>query len=352
VPDDFQSGKTVSTDSINEHQADLASHLNGSVVESDLSMAAIGSDQLYSGALRSSAQQEVLDGTVVTKHIAYPETIHSPDWNDPINFHSDSTGIVGSVLAKQGFENAFHRQRWQNIEPYNSAGTIPTDGAPYFPAHIYSPKMYRLNPGKEGCSVFFYLNARLSTMYTRLNKKALVAGAANAGSRGWVAPVFFFKQNKDAPLLRFSPSTGLGGFACEFNGTAKANRRFNDVEHIYSVTETMYISRWSLENLAFYCGFSNPDMSVFNMGPDDPFDPYFAWALKGGRDSFDHRWAAGSPIDMDLMALPASDKNDNGQAFKVGNGNVGYMAFDYIPMDGNNPDYTEQAAWIFEEWGT
>lgn len=340
---DLKSGETIDVDTFSDLQGEVSGPLNGGVAQGDLSRAVLGSDQLYAGAIRSAIQKEVLEGTIVQDHIKFPEVTYSVDWNHRIRSHADSITPVPVEYETQPVGAAHHRMKWQNVRPYQSTGPFTSSGAP-FTGETHGFSMYDLKSGREGCSLFFYLNARCSTTYTRLNKKALVAGACKGGSRGWLCPVFFFRMNRNAPLLRYCPLTALGGWAGEFNGLWRLTRRFQDVEQIYSVSETVFLTRKSFADLAYFNGYY--PKGRFNMGPSDPFEPLFGWSLRGGRDAFTNKKAPGQPVGTDLMALDSGHKDTNGIAFKVANGNVGYMAFDYVP-----DNEKEQRSWVTEGWG-
>ena len=127
-------------------------------------------------------------------------------------------------------------------------------------------------------------------------------------------------------MLKWSPCSVLGGFANEFNGAWRDQRRFQDVEQIFSVSETFFISKETLQILAWYHGYY--PYSDFNMGTNQEFNPLFGWELRAGRDRFDHRWDEDNIGELP----PKTDKDGyaNGLPFSVKNGNVGFMSLDYM----------------------
>ena len=345
---DLKSGTEVTTDSILEAHRDVANPLNGEVTKKDLSRAVLGPDQLYSGALRSSIQKEVTRGTIVDKHVTYPETYPHSDFRHTIRWHTSSSGYTPTNIEVDGVSHAYHRHRssssWQSIWPYESTGGYPGTTYDGFP---YSFRMYDLKSGSEGCTVFFYLNARISTYYEHKPKyngvlsPPYLAGPAKAGDRGWLAPIFFFKMNPDAPLLSFSPMTSTGGFALEFNGEWQKSRRFNDVEQVFSTTEPFFLTRKSMQQLAYFNGYY--PYSTFNMGSSDPWKPLFGWKFMGGRDAWNFQWDTSKPGGVD--AAIATGVRRSGDPFKVANGNVGFMTFDYVEKDDSKAN-----DWFWTGW--
>jgi len=332
---DLKSGNKIERTTIVDLQEQVSDGLNASIGQDDVSRAALGADQMYGGALCSSRQFEVLQGTIVEDHVKYPETWQGPYWGASIDWQTGSTPPTGPSASGPtfpGVNNAYERQRWQRIGGYESAGSVP--------GTAYGSDLHLLYSREKGCTIFFYLNLRIGQTYKVPERGSvgggahlwsgtnLIAGPARQGLRGWVAVVFWFKFNDAAPILTFSPATCLGGFANEFNPSSQDYRMFRDVEQIISFSETMHIDRATLRLLAFYNGYY--PYEDFDMGDSDTFRPSFGWTTYGGRDAWTHQWDHGVDIDAPLYGTyPTNRPVLNGQAFKVMNGNQGFMCFDY-----------------------
>jgi hypothetical protein len=125
---DLKSGNKIERTTIVDLQEQVSDGLNASIGQDDVSRAALGADQMYGGALCSSRQFEVLQGTIVEDHVKYPETWQGPYWGASIDWQTGSTPPTGPSASGPtfpGVNNAYERQRWQRIGGYESAGSVP-----------------------------------------------------------------------------------------------------------------------------------------------------------------------------------------------------------------------------------
>lgn len=302
-----ESGEQITISSISDMQSDVASTLNSGIPQENVSRAAIGPDQLYKGAVIKSRQYECVGGDRVTEHVSYPETIRGPHW-----------GTTGSA----GTDNAAERERWQHISSYSSTGITGISG-----------KFVNIKCKGEAFSIFFWLNARISKAWefnknessSKLNQ--FKRGPYKNGCRGWTSLIYYLRipgSNDGAGneiTFQWSPTHMLGAFANEWNQSNPINTKYKNFEYVHAYQDIQFISQKVINKLASYRGFTE---GLNGLTLSDRVE--FGWDFVGALDRYDRQSSV--PV-KGPGGGPSAWSTENGQAFTISNGNVGFMALRY-----------------------
>ena len=309
----IQSGSLIDKDSVYLESVGVMDVLNGALTGESLQRSSFGPDQLSDGALFSAETTSDVTEHFIHKHITYPETAPGPHWYDDIHWHPSSVPPVPiSQPTLEGVRHYNERKFWQRMVGHDmEMSSCRNDG--------------------HGFTIFFNYDCRVKGTWEEnpdpdwdfLTKNAL------AGRRGWISVVFKFQMSHKSPVLYFSPMTALGCFALEYNTAAGIDSKFIDIEQVFTFHETFFISRATLQRLAFFNGYS--PASAFEMGNDADFsNAKFGWQVHAGIDRWDSYYD--KAVGLDAPAFGSnSHANKNGQIFSVKNGSGGFMCFDYFP---------------------
>lgn len=298
-----ESGDTITQASISEMHQDVASSLNSGLYPEMVGRAAVGPDQLYKGAVIKGRQYECAGGERVTEHVSYPETIRGPHW-----------GTTGSA----GTDNAAERERWQHISSYSSTGITGIVG-----------KFVNIRCKGEGFSIFFWLNARISKAWGWGEKEnKWDRSPYENGCRGWTSVIYYLRipGSDDGTgseiTFKWSPTHMLGAFANEWNRSAPTSTKYKNFEYVHAYQDIQFISQKVINKLASYRGFTE-EVNKLTLADKDTVE--FGWEFVGAVDRYDRQYTP----TVEGPGGPEGWSTENGQAFTVSNGNVGFMALRY-----------------------
>ncbi len=298
-----ESGSPITAADLSEMQGGVATPLNSALTEDNIGRASLGSDQLYKGAALLSRQYECRGGDKIIEHVTYPETIRGPHW-----------GTTGSVAT----DNAAERERWQHIPSYSSSTILPA-----------GTSLFEIRSKGEAFSIFFWLNARISSAWRYSVKDGAFARSPYInGCRGWTSVIYYLRipGSEDGAgneiTFKWSPTHMLGAFANEWNQKEPTGTKYKNFEYVHAYQDVQFITQAVIDTLAEYRGFNSTTNKLILA---DTSYVAFGWEFVAAHDRFDE--TSVSPVsDSGNMGTVGEG---NGQAFTISNGNVGFMALRY-----------------------
>ena len=324
MPTSPKSGEKITRSSISQMQEEVAASGQALTVD-DFSRGAIGSEHLNDTVIYCARNLIAPTQGPLGDAVDYPETKNGPHWG----------GSGGEVLW-----HANERERWDCIDAYSSelhakaafdAGETVSENTGISSTagnHFFSIP----NEG-NGFSMLFYANIRfrwnLGLGKEHSSREFNKWTTWSNGQRFWTSIIYYLRPNINSKkILKWSHADLLGASGSVRNGAGQplANR-FQNTEIIHSYQDIVTINQQTIDKLAEYSGF---DVDADNLKLEDGKKCFFGWTIKLGCD----RWDYGGASDASMFTYHSATGNPtymNGMKYRVGKGNVGFIAFKYDP---------------------
>ena len=203
--------------------------------------------------------------------------------------------------------------------------------------------LFRIGNDGKPFSLFFYNNFEMIMATTFKQDRSGNADRVDGAHRGrrweggcriWSTIVYFLKPNPNAPfILKWSPRHMIGCSAASYQLDPSLGKKMNSpmINEVHAYQDIIHINNEMIESL---CGMSGKIYKKEEMGLSE--DAAFGWAALAGID----RWDRQGPDTTRPDSVRSGDEihpDDglntynylNGQPVQVGNGNSGFIAFNY-----------------------